>query len=87
MLDLEYRWPIWVFLDGTLQASLGNVFGAHLSGFAADLLRVSTAIGLRSNNSADHQFEALFGLGSETFAQGFDITSVRLYVGGSTTVF
>ena len=27
---LEYRWPVWAVLDGTLKAEFGNVFDAHL---------------------------------------------------------
>jgi hypothetical protein len=27
---LRYSWPIWVWLDGSLQAAIGNVFGEHL---------------------------------------------------------
>ena len=37
---LEYRWPIWAFLDASAQFAVGNVFGAHLDGFSPDLLRM-----------------------------------------------
>ncbi|HTU63676.1 MAG TPA: BamA/TamA family outer membrane protein, partial [Polyangiales bacterium] len=30
---LRYRWPIWVWLDGSIQIATGNVFDAHLSNF------------------------------------------------------
>ena len=33
---LQYSWPVWGFLDGIIQADVGNVFGPHLEGFAAD---------------------------------------------------
>lgn len=81
--ELEYRWPVWVFLDGTLQASVGNVFGPHLKGIDADLMRLSAAVGVRSNNSADHQLEVLVGAGTETFEEGLPVTSVRIFVGGT----
>jgi hypothetical protein len=81
--EIEYRWPVWVFADGTLQGSVGNVFGSHLEGFAAELMRLSAAIGIRSNNSADHQLEMLLGFGTETFGEGVPITSVRVFVGGT----
>ena len=81
--ELEYRWPVWVFLDGTLQASVGNVFGTHLDELRAKLLRLSGAIGVRSNNSADHQLEVLVGFGTETFGEGLPISSIRIFVGGT----
>jgi hypothetical protein len=78
---LQYNWPIWVFLDGTIQASLGNVFDAHLKDFSPKLLRLSGAIGVRTSNTPNQAFEALFGIGSETVADGFAINSFRLVIG------
>lgn len=78
---LKYRWPIWVFLDGTLQAAVGNVFGPDLEDFKTKLLRLSGAIGVESIGGADHTFELLVGAGTETFDQGADITSFRLVFG------
>lgn len=80
---LEYHWPIWMWLDGSLQASVGNVFGEHLAGFDPKLLRLSTGMGLRTSNSPDHQFEVLVGGGTETFEQGGRVTSFRLVIGGT----
>jgi hypothetical protein len=81
--ELEYRWPVWVFADGTLQGSVGNVFGPHLDNFSAELLRLSAAVGIRSNNTAERQLELLVGFGSETFGSGGAITSLRLFLGGT----
>ena len=78
---LKYRWPIWVFLDGTMQGSVGNVFGSQLDNFAAKLLRFSGAVGVESVGGADHTFEFLFGVGSETFDHGGQINSFRLVFG------
>jgi hypothetical protein len=78
---LKYRWPIWVYLDGTLQGALGNVFGPQLEDFKTKLLRVSTAVGVESVGTADHTFEILFGLGTETIDQGANVNSVRLLFG------
>jgi Omp85 superfamily domain len=78
---LKYRWPIWVFLDGTMQASLGNVFGPQLEDFKTKLLRLSGAVGVESIGGADHTFEFLLGFGSETFDQGASVTSFRLVFG------
>ena len=81
--QLEYRWPIWVFLDGTMHYAVGNVFGEHLSGFDAKLLRQSFGMGFRANGSRDHTFEFLLAFGSETVEQGSEIDSVRLVLGAS----
>ena len=78
---LKYRWPIWVFLDGSIQAAVGNVFGPQLDDFKPNLLRLSSAIGVESIGTADHTFEILVGLGTETFASGANVNSARLLFG------
>jgi hypothetical protein len=78
---LKYKWPIWVFLDGTIQLATGNVFGPQLEGFSTKLLRLSGAIGIESIGSPDHTFEFLAGFGTETFTQGAEVNSVRLLFG------
>jgi hypothetical protein len=78
---LRYRWPIWVWLDGSVQLAAGNVFDAHLSDFSPRLLRLSGAIGFESVGKPDSSFEILLGAGTETFAQGAQISSLRVIVG------
>lgn len=78
---LKYRWPIWVYLDGTIQASFGNVFGPHLQGFDAKLLRFTSNIGIETAGQADHTFEVLFGIGTETFEDNLRVNSVRFLFG------
>lgn len=78
---LKYRWPIWSFLDGTIQGALGNVFGSHLENFSTRLLRVSGAIGFESVGSPDHTFEVLAGFGTETFERHAEVNSFRLLFG------
>ncbi len=80
---LNYQWPIWAFLDGTVQASTGNVFGAGLERIAAEKLRLSTGIGLRTSNTPDNQIEFLVGFGTDTFENGARITSFRLGFGAT----
>jgi hypothetical protein len=77
---LHYRWPIWVWLNGAIQLSVGNVFGPHLAGLRPALLRFSGTIGVESG-SPDESLEVLVGLGSETFEHGAQITSLRIVVG------
>ena len=79
--QLEYRWPVWMWLDGSLQFGVGNVFGRGLEGFDPKLLRMSGSVGVRTSNSPDHQFEVLVGGGTETFDQGAKLTSFRFFFG------
>lgn len=82
---LDYRWPIWAFLDGTLQASVGNSFAeTHLEDFDAEKLRFSFLGGIRSPNHRDHSFNLLIGFGTSTFEQGGEPTMVRFVFGGTT---
>lgn len=78
---LKYRWPIWVFLDGTMQVAAGNVFGAHLRDFDPNLLRFSAALGFESIGSPDHTFEFLAGFGTETIEHGANVNSIRVLFG------
>ena len=76
----EYRYPIWVLVDGSVHASVGNVFGPQLSGFQADRLRMSLGLGVRSSDR-DNPLTVLLAFGTETFEQGGDLQSVRVAFG------
>jgi hypothetical protein len=78
---LSYRWPVWVSLDGALHYAVGNVFGERLSGFEPRLLRSSFGLGIDSAGSTDNPFEALLAFGTEPFAAGSKIDSVRFVFG------
>lgn len=78
---LKYRWPIWVYLDGTIQAAFGNVFGPQLQGFDPKLLRFTSNIGIETAGQADHTFEVLLGLGTETFEDNLRVNSIRFLFG------
>ncbi|MEP7119849.1 MAG: hypothetical protein ABJE95_03020 [Byssovorax sp.] len=80
----EYRYPILASLDGSLHAGIGNVFGAHLEGFEARLLRLSFDLGIDAPGPRDHALKALVGFGTETFADGTHPSSIRLAFGGTT---
>lgn len=79
--ELAYRWPIWIWLNGSMRAEVGNVFGEHLEGFDAGKLRWSGTIGVESTNPAETGFELLFGVGSETFESGGKVDSIRFVIG------
>lgn len=78
---LRYSWPIWIWLDGSLQAAVGNVYGTHLSGFSLGESRFSGAVGIESRGSRDSVFQLLMGFGTETFNSGAQFNSIRVVVG------
>jgi hypothetical protein len=79
--ELAYRWPVWLWLDGTLRTEVGNVFGEHLTGFSAGKLRWSGTLGVESTGSPDGRLEILVGAGSETFESGGRVDSLRFVIG------
>jgi hypothetical protein len=79
--ELAYTWPIWIWLNGALRAEVGNAFGEHLEGFEPKLLRWSGALGVESTGSGDSGLQILVGAGSETFASGGKVDSLRLVIG------
>ena len=81
VVTMKYRWPIWVWLDGSLQAAVGNVYGDHLEKLDLSRSRFSGAIGIESVGSRDGSFELLVGLGTETFDHGGQVDSARVLVG------
>ncbi|HEY2370450.1 MAG TPA: BamA/TamA family outer membrane protein [Polyangiaceae bacterium] len=83
VLTAHYRWPIWMWLDGSLIASVGNVFGEHLDGFRPGLLRFSGAIGLETTYSPTSAIEVLVGFGTETFDHGAAVNEARVSIGTS----
>ena len=80
---LEYRWPIWSFLDGDAQIATGNVFDEHFKGFEPDLLRFSWNAGIRSSGARDHAFNVMIGGGTETFKDGGQLNSLRFQFGAT----
>ena len=79
--QLEYTWPIWVFLDGVAAVEVGNVFGPHLADFSADLLRATGVFGMRTNDKRDQVFELLIGTGTRPFGEGAGLESFRFAIG------
>jgi hypothetical protein len=78
---LRYSWPIWIWLNGSLQAATGNVFDEHFSGMRPERSRFSAAVGIESSGSRDSIFQALVGFGTETFESGAQLDSIRIVVG------
>jgi hypothetical protein len=61
--------------------AFGNVFDAHLGNFNPDLLRLSAEAGFESRGSGNSGFVFVMGIGTETFRDGFQLTSFRLSFG------
>jgi hypothetical protein len=80
-LQLSYNWPVFVFLDGVAAVAFGNVFDAHLRGFDVDLLRMSAELGVRTRGTGTSSFQIIIGVGTETFRQGFGLTTFRFSIG------
>jgi hypothetical protein len=78
---LRYSWPIWIWLNGSLQAATGNVFGERFDGASLPRSRFSAALGIESSGSRDSIFQALLGFGTETFESGAELDSIRFVVG------
>ena len=80
---LQYTWPIWIFLDGTIHVAAGNVWGPHLRELDAKLMRFSTGIGFRTVGSPDHQFEVHIGTATETIEDGLRPNTIRILAGAT----
>jgi hypothetical protein len=83
---LGYDWPIWAFLDGSIQIDAGNVYAEQLEDFALDRNRLSFAIGIRSAGRRDHPFELLIGTATTPIEDGAHLDSFR-FVLGATNAF
>ncbi|MEM7135486.1 MAG: hypothetical protein AAF500_02850 [Myxococcota bacterium] len=83
VLNFQFTWPIWIQLDGKIHFAVGNVFDGHLSNFAFDDLRMSFGAGIQAHGAESTGFELMVGGGTETFAQGASVTTVRFVLGAS----
>jgi outer membrane protein assembly factor BamA len=85
-LRLEYRWPVAVWLDGSLLYEAGSVFGQGLSGFDLGAFRNSYGFGMAAVGAQDHPFQVLLALGTKPWESGGAIDSFR-FVFGTTAGF
>jgi len=79
--QLGWHWPVFAYLDGVASVSFGNVFDAHLQNFSFSLLRLGAELGLRTTGTGSSTFEIVFGVGTETFANGLQTTGFRFAFG------
>ena len=80
-VSLEYRYPIWVSIQGFVNATIGNAFGPELADFEARLLRTSYALGLRTMGDPDSSLTFQVGFGTATIEDGLDPILLRITVG------
>lgn len=80
---LDYHWPVWNWLDGTLHVAVGNVYDGRFENFSLKDQRLSFGVGLAGVSQRDHFFEFLVGFGTDTFDNGPDVESVRILFGGT----
>lgn len=80
-VKLEYRWPVWLFVDGTVHVAVGNVFGEHFDGIDLRDLRMSAGLGMRAASSGDIPFTLMLALGSSRLGDRFAVDSVRFVLG------
>ncbi|UJR86953.1 hypothetical protein [Sandaracinus amylolyticus] len=78
---LEYRYPIWITVDGFVNVTTGNAFGAELDGFDPAKLRMSFALGLRTVGDPDQSFTIQIGFGTDTFERGAEPAVLRITAG------
>jgi outer membrane protein assembly factor BamA len=63
LLALEYRWPIWMWMDASVFAEYAGVFGRGFSGFGLGRMRPDVGAGVRLRSSSDFYVRAQFAYG------------------------
>lgn len=79
--QIQYTWPIWMYLDGVIAVSAGNVWGNHFDDFKLKDSRLTGAFGVRSNGERDSGFELTIGAGTDPLSEGFNVSSFRFFLG------
>jgi outer membrane protein assembly factor BamA len=62
---LEYRWPVWMWMDATLFGEYGGVFGPGFEGFSIERMRpdVGAGVRLRSSDTFFARAQVAYGWG------------------------
>jgi Omp85 superfamily domain len=63
----EWRWPVWMWMDGTLFFDYGGVFGPAFKGFAVSDLRPDIGIGFRVHTASKFvmRIQLAYGFGAD----------------------
>jgi outer membrane protein assembly factor BamA len=67
----EYRWPVWMWLDGALFFDYGGVFGENYAGFGARRMQPDVGVALHIVTSGHFHIGAQLGYG---FGEGFNFS-------------
>ncbi|HEY1586265.1 MAG TPA: BamA/TamA family outer membrane protein, partial [Polyangia bacterium] len=64
---VEWRWPVWMWMDGSLFFDYGGTFGPAFHGFAVGDLRPDVGIGFRVHTASKFvmRIQVAYGLGSD----------------------
>jgi len=62
---IEYRWPIWMWMDASLFSEYGGVFGQHFDGVRFDRMKpdVGAGVRLRSSDAFFARLQVAYGWG------------------------
>jgi hypothetical protein len=65
LAQLEWRWPVWMWMDGVLFVDYGGAFGPQFRGFAFSDLRPDIGLGLRVHTSNKYliRIQVAYGFG------------------------
>jgi hypothetical protein len=67
----EYRWPVWMWVDGALFFDYGGVFGQNYAGFGATRMQPDVGIALRLITTNQFYIRMQLGYG---FGEGFNFS-------------
>jgi outer membrane protein assembly factor BamA len=65
LAQLEWRWPVWMWMDGALFFDYGGAFGPEFHGFSVGDLRPDIGLGLRVHTSGKYliRVQVAYGFG------------------------
>ncbi len=67
----EYRWPVWMWVEGALFVDYGGVFGPNYAGFGARRMQPDVGVALRLVTSNSFAVRVQLGYG---FGEGFNFS-------------
>ncbi|MCU1282536.1 MAG: outer membrane protein assembly complex, YaeT protein [bacterium] len=67
----EYRWPLWMWVDGALFVDYGGVFGRGYAGFGARRMQPDVGVGMHVVTRGNFHFRAQLGYG---FGEGVNFS-------------
>lgn len=78
---LDYRYPVWSFLDANLFFEVGNTFNQQLEDFELGALRPNLGLSIKANGSRFNAFDITLGLGGYRFDDKIGVDSFTLGLG------